>query len=124
MKHQNVDATIAEIRTRFWITKLRRVLRKTISACNVCKLHRARAAPPIMGPPAEGLPMAGHLRIPDWIVACVQSEGGVWERMVQCVKKVLRYTLKEIAPKDDVLVSFLIEVPSPTCRWMQTKKPP
>ncbi|XP_044573987.1 uncharacterized protein LOC123258174 [Drosophila ananassae] len=27
MKHQNVDATMAEIRTRFWITRLRRVLR-------------------------------------------------------------------------------------------------
>jgi len=26
MKHQNVDATIAEIRTKFWITKLRRAL--------------------------------------------------------------------------------------------------
>ncbi|EDW39472.1 GL26947 [Drosophila persimilis] len=29
--------------------------------------------------------------------------------MVQCVKKVLRYTLKKIAPRDHVLVSFLIE---------------
>ncbi|EDW38705.1 GL26943 [Drosophila persimilis] len=35
MKHQNVDATIAEIRTKFWITKLRRVLRNTISVCNM-----------------------------------------------------------------------------------------
>ncbi|XP_033243277.1 uncharacterized protein LOC117186505 [Drosophila miranda] len=211
MKHQNVDATIAEIRTRFWITKLRRVLRMTISACNVCKLHRARAAPPIMGPlpkdrlEANGWPLkntgldyfgpllvkvsrhtekrwvalftclttrAIHLELAhdlstdsciiairnfvcrrgpvhrlrtdngknfigadrearrfgdvfeseriqselsgrgiEWVFNCPvnPSEGGVWERMVQCVKKVLRYTLKEIAPRDHVLVSFLIE---------------
>ncbi|XP_033254344.1 uncharacterized protein LOC117193727 isoform X2 [Drosophila miranda] len=211
MKHQNVDATIAEIRTRFWITKLRRVLRKTISACNVCKLHRARAAPPIMGPlpkdrlEANGWPFkntgldyfgpllvkvsrhtekrwvalftclttrAIHLELAhdlstdsciiairnfvcrrgpvhrlrsdngknfigadrearrfgdvfeseriqrelsgrgiEWVFNCPvnPSEGGGWERMVQCVKKVLRYTLKEIAPRDHVLVSFLIE---------------
>ncbi|XP_070142054.1 uncharacterized protein [Drosophila kikkawai] len=37
------------------------------------------------------------------------SEGGVWERMVQCVKRVLRHTLKEVAPRDHVLESFLIE---------------
>ncbi|KAH8270744.1 hypothetical protein KR018_009468, partial [Drosophila ironensis] len=49
MKHQNVDATIAEIRMRFWITKLRRVLRRVITACTMCKLHRARPVPPMMG---------------------------------------------------------------------------
>ncbi|XP_041673814.1 uncharacterized protein LOC121529877 [Drosophila eugracilis] len=37
------------------------------------------------------------------------SEGGVWERMVQCVKQVLRHTLKEVAPRDHVLESLLIE---------------
>jgi len=26
MKYQNVDATIAEIRTRFWVTKMKRVI--------------------------------------------------------------------------------------------------
>ncbi|XP_044573582.1 uncharacterized protein LOC123257722 [Drosophila ananassae] len=50
MKHQNVDATMAEIRPRFWITRLRRVLRSVISGCSECKLHRARPMPPIMGP--------------------------------------------------------------------------
>ncbi|XP_070854777.1 uncharacterized protein [Drosophila suzukii] len=41
----------------------------------------------------------------------IQSElsSGVWERMVQCVKRVLRHTLKEVAPRDHVLESFLIE---------------
>nr|XP_043069093.1 uncharacterized protein LOC122321985 [Drosophila bipectinata] len=43
MKHQNVDATIARIRTRFWVTKIRRVLKEIISSCNV-------AIPPIMDP--------------------------------------------------------------------------
>jgi len=33
---------------------------------------------------------------------------GIWERMVQCVKKVLAHTVKEVAPKEDVLMSFLI----------------
>ncbi|KAH8389059.1 hypothetical protein KR200_001004 [Drosophila serrata] len=37
------------------------------------------------------------------------SEGGIWERMVQCVKRVLRHTLKEVAPREHVLESFLIE---------------
>lgn len=37
------------------------------------------------------------------------SEGGVWERMVQCVKRVLRQTLKEVAPKEHTLQCFLIE---------------
>ncbi|XP_041675272.1 uncharacterized protein LOC121530366 [Drosophila eugracilis] len=38
MKHQNLDATISEIRTRFWITNLRRVLRSVMATCNLCKL--------------------------------------------------------------------------------------
>ncbi|XP_036347929.1 uncharacterized protein LOC118757311, partial [Rhagoletis pomonella] len=37
------------------------------------------------------------------------SEGGVWERLVQCVKRVLRQTLKETAPKEHTLNCFLIE---------------
>ncbi|XP_044573068.1 uncharacterized protein LOC123257551 [Drosophila ananassae] len=39
MKHQNLDATMAEIRTRFWITRLRRELRSVISGCSECKLR-------------------------------------------------------------------------------------
>ncbi|XP_044571435.1 uncharacterized protein LOC123257246 [Drosophila ananassae] len=211
MKHQNVDATMAEIRTRFWITRLRRVLRNVISGCSECKLHRARPMPPIMGPlpddrlDAYGWPFkstgldyfgpllvtvarhqekrwvalftclttrAIHLELAhdlstdscilairnficrrgpvhrlrsdngrnfvgadreakrfaeifeperiqpelsskgiEWIFNCPAnpSEGGVWERMVQCVKRVLRHTVKEVAPKEHVLESFLIE---------------
>ncbi|XP_044573427.1 uncharacterized protein LOC123257669 [Drosophila ananassae] len=211
MKHQNVDATMAEIRTRFWITRLRRVLRSVISGCSECKLHRARPMPPIMGPlpddrlDANGWPFkstgldyfgpllvtvarhqekrwvalftclttrAIHLELAhdlstdscilairsficrrrpvhrlrsdngrnfvgadreakrfaeifeperiqselsskgiEWILHCPAnpSEGGVWERMVQCVKRVLRHTVKEVAPKEHVLESFLIE---------------
>ncbi|XP_043661598.1 uncharacterized protein LOC122625575 [Drosophila teissieri] len=211
MKHQNVDATIAEIRTKFWVTKMRRVMRGVISSCNECKLQRARPMPPIMGPHPEdrldaggwpfkytGLDYFGpllvtvsrhkekrwvalftclttraiHLELAhdlstdsciiairnfvcrrgpvyrlrsdngknfvgadrearrfgdvfemvklqselssrsiEWVFNCPAnpSEGGVWERMVQCVKRVLRHTLKEVAPKDHVLESFLIE---------------
>nr|XP_044252270.1 uncharacterized protein LOC123003532 [Drosophila takahashii] len=53
MKHQNLDATISEIRTRFWITNLRRVLRSVVATCNVCKLRRVRPIPPLMGPLPE-----------------------------------------------------------------------
>ncbi|XP_070137778.1 uncharacterized protein [Drosophila bipectinata] len=47
----------------------------------------------------------------EWIFNCPAnpSEGGVWERMVQCVKRVLRQTVKEVAPKEHVMESFLIE---------------
>jgi len=38
---------------RFWVTKLRRILCKVISACNVCKQQRARPVPPVMGPLPE-----------------------------------------------------------------------
>ncbi|XP_043066503.1 uncharacterized protein [Drosophila bipectinata] len=46
-----------------------------------------------------------------WVFNCPSnpSEGGVRERMVQCVKRVLRHTLKEVAPRDHVLESLLIE---------------
>jgi len=47
-KHQNLEPTISEIRTRFWITNLRRVLRSVMASCNVCKLRRVRPIPPFM----------------------------------------------------------------------------
>ncbi|XP_070854642.1 uncharacterized protein [Drosophila suzukii] len=59
MKHQNVDATIAQIRTRFWVTKMRRVLKEVISSCNECKLQRTRPMPQIMGPLPEDRLEAG-----------------------------------------------------------------
>uniref|UniRef100_A0A6P4E9W9 Uncharacterized protein LOC108041397 n=1 Tax=Drosophila rhopaloa TaxID=1041015 RepID=A0A6P4E9W9_DRORH len=40
------------------------------------------------------------------------AEGGAWERMVQCVKKVLAHTIKEIARKEHVLENLLIEAES------------
>lgn len=48
----------------------------------------------------------------EWIFNCPSNpaEGGVWERMVQCVKKVLAHTMKELAPKEHVLENLLIEV--------------
>ncbi|XP_044314311.1 uncharacterized protein LOC123037477 [Drosophila rhopaloa] len=59
MKHQNVDATIAQIRTRFWVTRMRRVMKEVISSCNECKLQRTRPMPPIMGPLPEDRLEAG-----------------------------------------------------------------
>ncbi|XP_043069702.1 uncharacterized protein [Drosophila bipectinata] len=189
MKHQNVDATMTEIRTRFWITSLRRVLRNVISGCSECKLNRVRPMAPIMGPLPEDLTVdrhqekrwvalftclttrAIHLELAhdlstyscviairnficrrgpvhrlrsdngknfvgadreakrfaeifeperiqselsskgiEWIFNCPAnpSEGGAWEQMVQCVKRVLRQTVKEVAPKEHVMESFLI----------------
>ncbi|XP_070075675.1 uncharacterized protein [Drosophila takahashii] len=47
----------------------------------------------------------------EWIFNCPANpaEGGAWERMVQCVKKVLAHTMKELAPKEHVLENLLIE---------------
>ncbi|XP_046865285.1 uncharacterized protein LOC124459722 [Drosophila willistoni] len=210
MKHQNVNATITEIRMKFWITKARRVLQRVIWICGVCKLQRATPTPPLMGPLPEDCLMPGgwlfeytgldyfgpllvtgrrqekrwvalftclrtraiHLelahdlstdscilamrnfmcrrapvtklrsdngknffgadreakrftdifeadkiqdelatRCVEWIFNCPlnPTEGGVWERMVQCVKRVLAHTVKEVAPKEHVLQSLLIE---------------
>nr|XP_041630860.1 uncharacterized protein LOC121502108 [Drosophila kikkawai] len=90
MKHQNVDAMIVQIRTRFWVTKMRRVLKEVISSCNECKLQRTRPMPPIMAPLPED-----------------RLEVGGWP---------FKYTgldyfgpLLEVAPKDHVLESLLIE---------------
>ncbi|XP_073843555.1 uncharacterized protein [Musca autumnalis] len=211
MKHQNFEATIAAIRRRYWIPRLRKLLKSCIFKCNVCKLRRVSPMPPFMGSlPSDrltpnvrpfaytGLDYFGpititigrrhekrwvalftcltiraiHLEISfdlstdacilairnfinrrgtpirirsdngknfvgadqeakrfeevfevvrvkdelstkgiDWQFNCPYnpSEGGIWERMVQCVKKVLRVTLKEVAPREHTLHSFLIE---------------
>lgn len=47
----------------------------------------------------------------EWVFNCPvnPSEGGIWERMVQCVKRVLRHTMKHESPKEHVLQSLLIE---------------
>ncbi|XP_043642780.1 uncharacterized protein LOC122612934 [Drosophila teissieri] len=183
MCHQNVEATIGAIRQKFWITNLRRLLRKVMSNCNVCKLRKARPAQPEMGPLKEnrleangwpfkytGLDYFGPLFVTvgshtekrnftsrggpvvrirsdngknlvgadrevrkfsevfepariqgelsskgiEWIFnyPANPAEGGAWKRMVQCVKKVLAHTMKEIAPKEHVLENLLIEAES------------
>ncbi|XP_065363858.1 uncharacterized protein LOC135957111 [Calliphora vicina] len=211
MRHQNFEATIGEIRKRFWIPRLRNLLSKTTSNCNICKIRRAVPVAPFMGSlPSDRLtpyvrpftytgvdyfgPLnvtvgrrhekrwvalftcltirAVHLEVAydlstdscilairnfinrrgtplkirsdngknfvgvnqeaqrfdevfdlvkiedelstrgiEWQFNCPHNpaEGGIWERMVQCVKKVLRVTLKEVAPKEHTLQSFLIE---------------
>ncbi|XP_065356313.1 uncharacterized protein LOC135950711 [Calliphora vicina] len=49
MRHQNFEATIGEIRKRFRIPRLRNLLRKTTSNCNICKIRRAVPVAPFMG---------------------------------------------------------------------------
>ncbi|XP_073820609.1 uncharacterized protein [Musca autumnalis] len=49
MKHQNFEATIAAIRRRYWIPRLRKLLKSCISKCNVCKLRSVSPTPPFMG---------------------------------------------------------------------------
>ncbi|XP_036335546.1 uncharacterized protein LOC118745966 [Rhagoletis pomonella] len=211
MKHQNSEATICEIRSQFWIPRLRKLLRSVIANCPVCRIAKAAPVAPIMGPlPVDrltpyvrpftytGLDYFGpinvavgrrqekrwvalftcltiraiHLELAhdlstdscivairnftnrrgvpvrmrsdngknfvganqeakrfsevfdcerlqgematkgvEWWFNCPvnPSEGGVWERMVQCVKRVLRHTLKQVTPREHTLVCFLIE---------------
>ena len=47
----------------------------------------------------------------EWQFKCPHNPTacGIWEQMIQCVKKVLRVSLKEVAPKEQTLLSFLIE---------------
>ncbi|XP_017469917.1 PREDICTED: uncharacterized protein LOC108361720 [Rhagoletis zephyria] len=47
----------------------------------------------------------------EWVFNCPEnpSEGGAWERMVQCVKKVLCHTMKEVSPKEHTFNSLLVE---------------
>lgn len=49
MKHQNFEATLGEIRRTYWIPRLRRLLSKCVSNCNICKIRRANPVPPYMG---------------------------------------------------------------------------
>lgn len=211
MKHQNHEATVCEVRKRYWIPQIRSLLKKIVSNCPHCKIKNAYPRVPIMGPlPFDrlepnvepfkytGLDYFGpinvsigrrtekrwvalftcltiraiHLELAhdlstdsciiamrnfmnrrgvparirsdngknfvganeeakrfnevfeaeriqnelstkgiEWIFNCPAnpSEGGIWERMVQCVKKVLRYTLKDVSPKEHILQSLLIE---------------
>ncbi|XP_075150514.1 uncharacterized protein LOC142224616 [Haematobia irritans] len=46
-----------------------------------------------------------------WIFNCPlnPSEGGIWERMVKSVKRVLKQTVHEKSPKEHMFNSFLIE---------------
>lgn len=47
----------------------------------------------------------------EWIFNCPANPhaGGCWERLVQSIKKVLKYTLKDAAPQVETLRSLLIE---------------
>lgn len=49
MCHQNKEATIGEIRQKFWVTNVSWLLRMVVPNCNVCKLRKTRPAQPQMG---------------------------------------------------------------------------
>ena len=202
---------ICEVRRKYWIPRLRSLLRKVQSSCSVCKILRAQPRQQFMGPlPADrltpyvrpftytgldyfgpvvvtigrrhekrwialftcltiravhlevahdlstdacivvirnfinrrGVPMrlrsdngttfigannvavkfkdvfeCGRLedelssRGVEWLFSSPAnpSEGGIWERMVQSVKRVLRHTLKQVAPREHTLQCFIIE---------------
>ncbi|XP_036325128.1 uncharacterized protein LOC118738311 [Rhagoletis pomonella] len=42
MKHQYFETTIGEIRQKFWITRIRQVLRSVVASCMVCRASRAK----------------------------------------------------------------------------------
>ncbi|XP_054085566.1 uncharacterized protein LOC128921580 [Zeugodacus cucurbitae] len=211
MKHQNVEATICEVRQKYWVPNIRRVMKKIISKCLVCKISRCTPSQPMMGQlPKDRLTpfmrpfsytgidyfgpvnvtigrrkekrwvalftcltiRAIHLEVAadlstdacilvirnfinhrglpvrirsdngknfvgvnnegkrfhevfdchsiqddlavrgvEWIFNCPNNpaEGGIWERMVRCVKRVLNMTLKEVAPREHTLQNLLIE---------------
>ena len=213
MAHINVSTVMSEIRQKYWVPSLRRVLNKVQSKCATCRFRRAAPSQPIMGElPMErltpyvrpfaytGLDLFGpvtvtirrqkekrwvalftcltvravHLElvtdlssdaclvairnfvnrrgvpvvirsdngtnfvgIPKELQGCTNfldnnkvfssglstlgirwkfntpanpSEGGVWERLVQSVKKAMYAILKEHAPRLETLQSVLIEV--------------
>ncbi|XP_067634860.1 uncharacterized protein [Eurosta solidaginis] len=49
MKHQNTEATIGEVRQKFWVANIRQVLRRVINSCAECKIARCQPVTPIMG---------------------------------------------------------------------------
>jgi len=51
--HGGVDVTMCSIRSRFWIPKLRSLLKSVIHKCNKCKRYRVK---PYTAPPTSDLP--------------------------------------------------------------------
>ena len=52
VRHLKVNATLTELRGRFWVTKGRQSVKKVISKCPICKLHDGKPfRPPAIEPP-------------------------------------------------------------------------
>ena len=49
MKHQH-KATICEIMKKFWIPRLRSLLRCVVRKCFICRKNKAVSVTPVMGP--------------------------------------------------------------------------
>ena len=54
--HRGVSLTMAKIRERYWVPRLRRLARKVVKACNGCKRFHATA---FINPPPGQLPKDG-----------------------------------------------------------------
>ncbi|XP_054738019.1 uncharacterized protein LOC129244424 [Anastrepha obliqua] len=50
MHHQNLEATICEIRRLYWVPRLRSLLRSIVANCAICRLRKIHAVSPLMGP--------------------------------------------------------------------------
>ncbi|XP_065091129.1 uncharacterized protein LOC135712074 [Ochlerotatus camptorhynchus] len=48
--HSNRETVVNEVRQRFWIPKLRAVVPRVSKDCQFCRIHKASAQPPVMGP--------------------------------------------------------------------------
>ena len=41
--HKRVEATLAQLRTRFWIGKGRQFVKRTLASCTVCRRYEGRS---------------------------------------------------------------------------------
>ena len=67
VKHSGMEATLNQLRLRFWVTKGRKTVKNVISNCVICKRFQGRTAVP---PPTPNLP--SYRVVADF---CFQSRG-------------------------------------------------
>lgn len=76
LKHAGVDDVLTEIREKFWINKVRRVIKSEIQKCPKCKRFRAKAPVAIMAP----LPSARINPAPPFSVTGVDFAGPLFTK--------------------------------------------
>ncbi|XP_045029733.1 uncharacterized protein LOC123472386 [Daphnia magna] len=50
LEHSRPDRTLHDVRSRYYIPKLRRIIKSVVGDCAKCRLLRSKPAPPIMAP--------------------------------------------------------------------------